>query len=285
YACKEDKISKLKGFGQKTQEELKNIVEFSIENEGKYRYVDAKLVSEQIIDILEGKIKQGTLISLTGDLRHYNEIVKAVESVIAIPKNELLDILNQSSLFNEPVEKDDYIECNHQSGINILLHYCKQADFYARLIETTGNEEHTSQLKRKLNSTIPSLESEEAIYKKAGLSYIPLELREGSDELELAENNNLPSLIEYNDLKGSLHNHSLWSDGVFSVEEMALYCRDELHLEYFGISDHSKTAVYANGLSIDRVKAQLLEVEALNKNLSPFRIFKGIESDILSNGS
>src|SRR5690606_29939921 len=76
YACKEDKISKLKGFGQKTQEELKNIVEFSIENEGKYRYVDAKLVSEQIIDILEGKIKQGTLISLTGDLRRYSEIVK-----------------------------------------------------------------------------------------------------------------------------------------------------------------------------------------------------------------
>src|SRR5690606_7315739 len=97
--------------------------------------------------------------------------------------------------------------------------------------------------------------------------------------------NEVPTLIEYSDFKGNLHNHSVWSDGVFSIEDMAIYCRDVLKLEYFGISDHSKTAIYADGLSVERVIAQWEEVDLLNKKLAPFRIFKGIESDILSNGS
>jgi DNA polymerase (family 10) len=103
--------------------------------------------------------------------------------------------------------------------------------------------------------------------------------------IEKAETNTLPVLINWHDLKGSLHNHSTWSDGVNTVEEMALYCRDTLKLEYLGMCDHSKSAFYAKGLTIERVLQQQEEIDHLNKKLDGFHIFKGIESDILYDGS
>lgn len=284
YACKEDKISKLKGFGQKTQEELQNIVEFTIENEGKCRYADAEPVAESILDSLKSHFKDAPC-AITGALRRSCEIVDGIDLLIAASKEELLSFIKSTEHFSNIEEKDSLIECLYKSGIKTVFHYCLPADYYARLVETTGNEEHLKQLKEKLNSEIPALESEEAIYAKAGLSFIPAELREGLNEIELASKNEIPKLIEASDFKGSLHNHSLWSDGVFTVEDMALYCRDVLHLEYFGISDHSKSAFYANGLSTERVMAQWEEINKLNEKLAPFRIFKGIESDILANGS
>jgi DNA polymerase (family 10) len=105
------------------------------------------------------------------------------------------------------------------------------------------------------------------------------------DEILLAQKNELPKLITFADLKGSLHNHSNWSDGVNTLEEMALYCKDALKLEYLGICDHSKSAFYANGLNEQRVFAQQQQVNELNKKLAPFKIFKGIESDILNDGA
>jgi DNA polymerase (family 10) len=111
------------------------------------------------------------------------------------------------------------------------------------------------------------------------------ELREGTMFIEKAETNTLPVLINWHDLKGSLHNHSTWSDGVNTVEEMALYCRDTLKLEYLGMCDHSKSAFYAKGLTIERVLQQQEEIDHLNKKLDGFHIFKGIESDILYDGS
>jgi DNA polymerase (family 10) len=85
-------------------------------------------------------------------------------------------------------------------------------------------------------------------------------------------------LISYEDLKGSLHNHSTYSDGVHSLKDMATYCKEELGLEYLGICDQLQTAVYANGLQIDRLEEQWAEIDVLNEKLAPFKIFKGIES-------
>src|SRR5690606_16751213 len=148
------------------------------------------------------------------------------------------------------------------------------------------SEPHAEELKRRLNNTLPKVSSEAEVYKAAGLDYIEPELREGTKEFEWSEKKQLPKLLQWEDLKGSLHNHSTWSDGVHTIEEMALFCRDELKLGYLGISDHSKTAVYAKGLNEERVLAQQQEIDALNQKLAgTCKRFKGIESDILSDGS
>lgn len=285
YACKDDKISKLKGFGQKTQDELKSIVEFSMENQDKFRYADMEPFANDILNNLKEYLKEESLVSFTGPLRRYCEILETIDILTTSTKNELIEWINQSHIITDIEEGDNQLQGTHQCGIKAIIHFCDKDNFYARLIETTGNENHLKELTERLNIEIPSLESEEAIYKQAGLSFIPPELREGLNEIELASKNNIPKLIEFSDFKGSLHNHSLWSDGVFSIEDMAIYSRDVLKLEYFGISDHSKTAVYANGLNTDRVIAQWKEIDLLNKKLAPFKILKGIESDILSNGS
>ncbi|MDX5345654.1 MAG: PHP domain-containing protein, partial [Hymenobacteraceae bacterium] len=127
-------------------------------------------------------------------------------------------------------------------------------------------------------------DSEEDIYKAAGMDYIEPEMREGTNELELAKAHKLPQLLELQDLKGILHNHSTYSDGANTLEQMALACRD-LGYQYLGISDHSKTAAYAGGLREGDVLRQQKEIDELNKKLAPFKVFKGIESDILGDGS
>jgi DNA polymerase (family 10) len=153
------------------------------------------------------------------------------------------------------------------------------------LILKTGNQEHVEILKSMLKGVDIDGKTESEIYELAGIPYIEPELREGDNEFKLVKSNSLPQLIEYSDLQGSLHNHSTWSDGVHTLEEMALFCKNELKLEYLGICDHSKSAFYANGLNETRISAQQREIDELNKKLSPFKIFKGIESDILYDGS
>ena len=124
----------------------------------------------------------------------------------------------------------------------------------------------------------------EDLYAGYELEYIEPELREGRGELILAQNNNLPKLIEATDLKGILHNHSKYSDGMNTLAQMANRCR-ELGYSYFGICDHSQSAFYANGMKPETVLEQQLEIDELNNKITPFKIFKGIESDILNDGS
>jgi len=168
-------------------------------------------------------------------------------------------------------------------GLKIQVHVYSKTDFALNLFMLTGNEAHVSAV-LSLAGEGPFTDENE-IYAKAGLAFVTPELREGLNEIELAKSNQLPKLIVYEDLKGSLHNHSTWSDGVHTLEQMAVHCKDTLKLEYLGMCDHSKSAFYANGLNEQRIYAQHQEIDALNIKLAPFKIFKGIESDILNDGS
>src|SRR5690606_14993750 len=129
-----------------------------------------------------------------------------------------------------------------------------------------------------------TFDSELQAYQEAGLAYIAPELREGQFEIALAREGKLPVLLELEDLRGSLHNHSTYSDGKHTLRDMATYCQS-LGYEYLGIADHSRSAFYAGGLDIERVAEQQREIEVLNRELAPFRVFSGIESDILVDGS
>ncbi len=277
YACNENRLIEAKGFGLKTQEDIKKAIEFNLANQGWFLYAKVLAAANTLFQQLSQVLPQGHLISFTGDFRRKCEVLSAVDILIAGSPEEVQVQLAPLSDYTF----SDQLEYRDESGFKFQIRCSSPAEFYKNLLTTTGSAAHLD----LLPSEIPALNSEAEIYQSFGLAYIEPELREGLNEVELAKTNSLPTLISYADLKGSLHNHSTYSDGVHSLKEMALYCKKELQLSYFGICDHSKTAVYANGLSTDRLQQQWAEIDQLNQELAPFKIFKGIESDILSDGS
>lgn len=288
YACNENRLIEAKGFGLKTQEEIKKAIEFKMASNGRFLYARIEKITQDYQSLLQTialKHDPSAKVIITGEFRRKCEIIDELSFLVIT--NEFTKTFKN---FIETIEIGDIEHPDIDSGfkdnngINLKCFFSTPAGAAYKLFETTGSEKHLDLVKPLLKNKI-FFNSEEELYLSAGLSFIEPELREGFNEVNLASTNNLPTLIRYDDLKGTLHNHSTWSDGVNSIEEMAIYCRDILKLEYLGMCDHSKTAVYANGLSIERVLNQQEEIDHLNHKLAPFKIFKGIEADILSDGS
>lgn len=285
YACNENRLVEAKGFGLKTQEEIRKAIEFNMANEGLFLYSQAEKVYNALLKDLRKSISTGEKLLGTGDFRRCNEILSILDLITTAAKEEVLEAIEPLTSITLFDQKADLLECVHESGLPVHIHLSSGESFAQQLFLSTGNERHVQQMRQRLKGIVPQLASEEAIYAQAGMDYIAPELREGLDELSLALSNQLPTLITESDLKGTLHNHSTWSDGVHTLQEMAIYCKEQLGLQYLGICDHSQAAVYANGLTATRVQAQWAEIDRLNEQLAPFKIFKGIESDILGDGS
>ncbi|MGJ1225937.1 helix-hairpin-helix domain-containing protein [Sphingobacterium siyangense] len=280
YACNENRLVEAKGFGLKTQEDIKKSIEFSISNKGWFLYAKVLPLAEKFFNELKLHFPS-SLLSYTGDFRRKCEVLSTVDLLISESIDNVEKFLDGFTL----VEKtENSIELTDELGFTFKVFSSNINDFYRDLILSTGSTAHLDHLFNILPD-LPSLSSEEAIYRNLGLDYIEPELREGLNEIVQAQTHTLPKLIQYKDLRGTLHNHSTYSDGVHSLEQMALHCKDVLGLEYLGICDHSRTAVYANGLSIERLEQQWNEIATLNEKLAPFKIFRGIESDILGDGS
>ena len=285
YACNENRLVEAKGFGIKTQEEIKRVLEFRMASNGKFLYAQAKHEADELMLLLKGMFP-GALIEFAGDYRRCCEVISELSIVIGSRDPELvLNDLETSTLLNKITVKDCHVNGETANGLLVDLIVAEKRFFYRDLFTYTGSEDHVAAVNERINDVVDQPESEEFIYKKASLPWMPPELREGNTFINKAAANNLPDLIDFYDLKGALHNHSTWSDGINTLEEMALYCRDEMKLTYLGICDHSKSAVYAKGLSIERVLQQHEEIDHLNKKITDFHISKGVESDILSDGS
>lgn len=284
YACNENRLIEAKGFGLKTQEEIKKTIEFNMASNGRFLYAQVENFAESLLEQLKAEI-QPEFVCLTGQYRRRAEIIDSIDFILVIELDtSILQKLENLGL-KDPEVIENQINYQTESGIKIVLSFVKKAELGWEMISRTGNPEHAETLQAMLKGADVLGMSEAEIYKLAGLPFIEPELREDNGEYKLAVSDSLPELIQYSDLKGSLHNHSTWSDGIHTLEEMALFCKNDLKLEYFGICDHSKSAFYANGLNETRIAAQQREIDDLNKSLAPFRIFKGIESDILYDGS
>lgn len=288
YACNENRLVELKGFGKKTQDQIKTALEFTLSNQGLYHYAALEQLAENIIQDLS-TLKGVEQVSITGDCRRKTEVAGKLEFVIAasVPISAFVEELNTAGLFADHTvsHTGDVITSVLSNGVPVEIHITDLPSFYSKLIATTGNESHLRATGADAGTILNArFISESQFYESVGLPFIPPELREGMGEVELAKMNRLPKLIELSDLKGCLHNHSTYSDGQHSIEEMAAACQ-AMGLEYFGLCDHSKSAFYANGLNEERVRQQHEEIDQLNKKFTDFRIFKGIESDILSDGS
>ena len=285
YACNENRLVEAKGFGLKTQEEIRKAIEFRMASNGKFLYAQVEPMANEIYQRIKD-IFPDAFVKITGEYRRCCEIITELTFLVGTLNREIaLDALAQSSIVDNLTVKGDHINGETDKGLLVDIQVTGVKYFYDELFRQTGSEDHIKAVMARISDSIDESENEEMIYMKAGLAWMPPELREGDTFIEKAANNALPHLITYHDLKGTLHNHSTWSDGIHTLEEMALYCRDELKLEYLGMCDHSKSAFYAKGLSIERVLQQHEEIDHLNKKIKDFHIFKGIESDILNDGS
>jgi len=277
YACKENRLAQAKGFGQKTQESIIHHIEFMMANANRFHYSNIERIGNQLLTHLR-TFKEISTVEFTGAMRRKIEIIDELELLVSTDKiNETTNLLLGFPFMQNGSLNNQIITAKINGSIPLIIHLCNPNNFASMWLKTTGNTEHLDHL-QILEGT-----SEKEIYAANSLDFIEPELRENRGEIELAKNHKLPKLIEEKDLKGILHNHTNWSDGVNTLEEMALYCKDSGY-EYLGICDHSKTAFYANGLNEQRVLEQFIAIDELNKKLAPFKVFKGIESDILFDG-
>jgi DNA polymerase (family 10) len=275
YACLENRLVELKGFGAKSQAAILKEIQF-LKASASFFHLHYALHTlrecKEVLKDVDG-VKEA---AVAGQVRRFLEVVNTGSLVVAATDAEkvLVAFEQNPDIMNVSASEDGGCTALHRHGLPIELHVVEPDLFAFALFQATGSPAHVEQVK-----AAPA-ESEEAIYKAAGLPYIPPELREGKGELE-AE---IPDLVEVGDLRGILHVHTTYSDGNHSIREMADATR-ELGFEYLGITDHSRTAAYAGGLSVERLLAQGEEIKALNKRYRGFRILHGIESDILKDGS
>ena len=251
YACKENRLAQAKGFGAKTQDSIKKNIEFIFANANLFHYSNIERTSLQLIDVL-AKIEGIQIVSTTGALRRKCEILDKIELIIgSLNIGTTQEKLSQLSFIHDYQFNDNKVSGKINGMIPIIISIVPNNEFAYHQFSLTASENHLKQI--VLNDI--NIQSEEAIYKANQMQYIEPELREGLWEIERAKSNSIPKLIELTDLKGILHNHSTWSDGSNTLEEMAVYCK-YLGYEYLGICDHSKSAFYANGLNEERIIKQ-----------------------------
>ena len=292
-ACQSGQVAIAKGFGEKTQVSILASLQFREANQGKWLYADIEDMVFELTTNIKG-LKGVKDITAVGDFGRKLEIIETVECLVstenqreAMSEFSGLKNLEQDKKSSSPFKWSGKII---EPQVNLTIHFARPSHFVEEKIVRTGTKAHLLHLAEGEKTMIevlrenPQITSENEFYEKARLPWIPEELREGYIEFDLAKAGKIPQLLEDKDLKGILHNHSTYSDGKHTLRQMAEYCK-ELGYEYLGISDHSRAAFYAGGLEIEKVQKQHLEIDQLNKELAPFRIFKGIESDILTDGS
>ncbi len=262
YACNENRLIEFSGFGLKTQAEIKKQLEYHLESEGKFLWAAIEHVATRIHEAFRTVMKGR--IEWVGEYARKCPIVQKLEciaegqiSLQEISQCDGIAVLNTSSPFH----------CVADEIYNFTLHTTTSPDFESTKFRLTADQSFL-QVAQQM-SVVP---------------FIPPELMEGQDTLSKSIQGAYKDLVTENDIIGILHCHSTYSDGLHTLKEMAEYTRTAAYA-YIGITEHSRSAVYARGLPVERVIEQWTEIDSLNTSLAPFRIFKGIESDILSDGA
>ncbi len=287
-ACENGEVAKLKGFGDKIQAGIIESILFAQSKASKMRMNKGEILAQVIEIELNKNFKK---VKTVGDILRKNEEVDLLQFVVIadsfndfFEKIEMIPELNINKNSSPFIWRGTFADNN----IPVEIHFSNESDFAFKCFQYSANEKHFG---KNINGKTllqvafnQSFINEIDIYQSLNLPYILPEMREGLNEWNWAEKYKNDDLVVWSDLKGIVHNHSTYSDGVHTLEQMAQHCKD-LGYEYFGIADHSKTATYAKGLPVERVEMQHREIDELNKKMHPFKILKGIESDILGDGS
>ena len=308
-ACKEDKVAALRGFGAKTQANLLEGIQRRRLYASKHLLDDALRTAEPLLDNL--RLHPDVIrCSAAGSLRRHREIIGDIDLLVSArnPAGIIDYFTTQPGVLNVLAKGQTKASVLLEGGFQSDLRVVSDREFPFALMYFTGSKEHNIVLRQraidrglrlneyglfrsKEETRDPKLlvpcRTEEDIFRELGLHDIPPEMREDMGEIALAEKEPLPRLVQWSDLKGSLHNHSTWSDGHQTLEQIAA-SMVELGLSYWAITDHSKSSFQANGLDAARVRKQIQEIRELNRRLADegvrFRLFTGTEVDILKEG-
>jgi DNA polymerase (family 10) len=306
-------VAGLSGLGKKSAEKIMKSIEWMEKFDERCRLDEAKEIADAIFESLKN-LEGVQQIEIAGSYRRGLETIGDIDILIAAEEQHienLFEVFTNHDRVTEILGKGDTkSSVRTKEGRQVDLRIVSPKEFPAALMYFTGSKEHNvvmRQLARergmalneyglfKLNDDGETdfdqpieFSSESDIYQKLDLHFVPPELREDRGEFQIYEDQNDFDLVSDEDIRGVIHAHSTWSDGKFSIREMAEACMERGY-EYLGLSDHSKTAAYAGGLSVDEIKQQWEEIDELNKEFKEagknFVIFKGIESDILADGS
>jgi DNA polymerase (family 10) len=299
YACLENRLLDLQGFGQKSQEKILQGIQQVKKYQGRYLYGEVIKPAQEILKkiLSHPKVVRG---NLAGSLRRKMEVVKNINLVLSTHRPQ--EVLTAFSKLPEVegVRFKNNVSGRYLlfSGVEVDLRTAPDQIFSNSLFYFTGSLAHWNAMFKRAkvmglrlseeglhqNGKLISPKEEGEIFNALGLDFIPPELRENQGEIEASEMHQLPRLIEEHDIKGIFHVHSFYSDGTNSLRSIAQASK-KMGFSYIGLSDHSQSAHYAGGLTLEKLKKQWKEIDLLNQEMEGLHIFKGIESDILPDGS
>lgn len=305
-ACKDGKVAELTGFGEKTQANLLEAIERRRLYASKHLLSVALAAAEPLLEAFRAH-PDVIRCSAAGSLRRSKEVIGDIDLLASSkePAGVIESFARQADVIKVLAKGDTKASVILEGGLQADLRVVSDAEFPFALMYFTGSKEHNIVMRQRaiarglrlneyglFRSTeetrdpklrVPCADEAE-VFAKLSLAFVPPELREDHGEFAAAERGDLPRLIEWTDLRGSLHNHSTWSDGHNTLEEIAAHAQ-ELGLDYWAITDHSKSSFQANGLDAARLRRQIQEIKTLNQRLADsgaeFRLLTGTEVDIL----
>ncbi|GKX29851.1 DNA polymerase/3'-5' exonuclease PolX [Vallitalea longa] len=298
-ACEKDRLLDLPRFSKKTQDKILEGIENYNKYSEQFHYPIGEVLAQELLD----QLRESSLVlrcEIAGSLRRKKEILKDIDLLASSNKpNEVMDLFTSHHYVKEIVNKGETkSSVVLQNGMNADIRVVKDSQFPYALHHFTGSKEHNTALRHlakkqgiKINEygmfkddELIICHNEEDIFNVFDMQYIEPELRENYGELQAAKKHILPCLVTENELKGVFHVHTDYSDGNASIEQLVRECINRGY-DYLGITDHSRTAIYAGGMTVDDVRRQHEEIDKLNEKYKDFLILKGIESDILPDGS
>jgi DNA polymerase (family X) len=301
-ATEKQTIRELEGFGEKTENKIKKELErVGGKEERRTKLIKAEEYAEPLINYLD-EMKEIKKIIIAGSYRRRKETVGDIDIlVICSDSGPVMDRFVEYDDVEDVISKGDTkSSIRLKTGLQVDLRVVKEKSYGSALLYFTGSKSHNIELREraiergfKINEygVFPKEKeeavagkTEEEVYDIIDLEWVPPELRENRGEIEASEKGNLPKLISLDDLKGDLHCHTTYTDGVDSIEEMARAAKDFGH-QYLAITDHSKRVTVAEGLDSDALSRQIEEIDEINEKLDDFTILKGVEVDILEDGS
>jgi len=316
-ACESGRVAKLPGFGETTQAKICAAIEQRAKHSGYFQFGQIAADAESLRRDLAAH-PDALQVDVAGSYRRRREIVRDVDLVVATKKPTAIaeffikHALVESIIAQGPTKTSVRL----RSGIQCDLRVVSSSEYPFALNYFTGSKEHNIEMRSRalqrgwtLNEyrlatlppdpkakkvragraakrpaiKIPVVREEADLYRAFGLDFVPPELRENCGEFEAAEQHSLPRLIEQENLRGTFHCHTVASDGHNTLEEMVTAAQ-ELGLEYLGIAEHSKSSIQAHGIDAMKLRSQIDAIRKLNKKFKGFRVFAGIECDILRDG-